>query len=92
MDLPGRKKMNAITFDRKGFEVDHVTASTIYKNADFIISMTMWLLRFMGILPVLNDFARDLIHVKSDFFIAFRKFVNVNVFEHFISRNGRKDN
>ncbi len=80
------EKMNAVALDLKRFEIDHVRASAIHKNADFIIIVTMRLFCPMRIVPVANGFAHDLIYMKSNVFIPFGQFVDVDIFEQVTER------
>ena len=82
MYLAGCKEMYAAAVYREGLEIDHVLPGTIDKNTDFIIGMAMRLLRFMGILPILNRFPFHFIYMKCNVLFTFGQFVNMNISEH----------
>ena len=90
MYLPRSEKMNAVAPYRECVEVDHMVSCTIHKNAYFIIGMTVRLLRFVRVIPILDGFSFHLTNMKGDFLIAPRELIYMNVSEH-ISKYSKKD-
>ena len=79
--LSGREEVDTAAAYGKSAKIDHVRARARHKHTNFIVIMAMGLLRFVRIFPVADGLALHLVHVKGDLFIAFGKFVDVDVLE-----------
>jgi hypothetical protein len=82
--------MDTVTFNRKGIEINHMVASAIHKNTDFVIGMPVRLLSFVRIFSILNGLTFHLANMKGNFFITPGKFIYVDIFEH-ITKYSKKD-
>ncbi len=84
--LPRSKEMDAAAAYGESAKIDHVRARTVDEDAYFVIIMAVGLLRLVRIFPVPDGLALYFINIKGDLFIAFGKFVDVDVLEHFDSQ------